>query len=48
MPVVFHQLEQRFDGFLTKVIYASFGIKGLGFVNEEHSAQGLAHYFLNL
>src|SRR6185436_2168441 len=48
MPVVFHQLEQRFDGFLTKVISASFGIEGIGFVNKEYAAQGLAHYFLDL
>ena len=42
IAMVFHALDQGVDGLAAEVILAA-GDKGVGFIHEEHSIQGLAH-----
>ncbi len=41
--VVFHQLDQRIDGFPAKILFAALGQR-VGFIDKEHAAEGTAHY----
>ncbi len=42
LPVILHRLHQGVDGLLAKILFPSPG-QGVGFVNEEDSAQGPLH-----
>ena len=43
IPVVFHGLEQRINGFLSKVVF-TVAAEGIGLVDEKHAPHGFSNH----
>ena len=47
IPMVFHGLQERVDGLLTKIV-AGTAVQRIGLVDEQHAAQSLLHRLAGL